>query len=419
MPVFRLGHSRVRALLCSAVALAFSTTPAVAQDADAPPQADPQQAIQLMYREALQSIAEGRKNDASATLEKLVTHEAQHAGAWLELALIQCSLGHATEAERLFNHIEQNFDPPPGIQELINDTRARGCSSWQPLSQMALNVGRGIDQNVNQGSKATIGLPVDLDLTADFRPMHDQYLTLTADYVRDLTSNGITGFVQFQGRRYDRLNQYDSTSFFAGVESPWRFGRWTMRASAMAGVVGLGGKLYQQQAQLQARVGVPLPLPTGYQFHLITGYSHVYYRTISNFNANNVELKGLFSYRNELNYSSASLSFIDDDATANRPGGDRTGWQFNANWRRGLPHDFIGEVGFSAQRWDGKLPYSPGIIDTVRKQTTTTWRAAITYPISRKQSIVVEGRILHNKENIPIFQYNDRQLQISWQWQRP
>jgi hypothetical protein len=401
-------------LLCSLLALA----PARAQEADAPPD-EQQQAIQLLYREALQSIAEGRKNDASATLERLVTQEAQHAGAWLELALIQCALGHADEAERLFTHIEKNFNPPPGILQLINDSRVAGCSSWQPLSQLSVNVGRGIDQNVNQGSKATIGLPVDLDLTPEFRPMHDQYLTLTADYVRDLTANGITGFVQFQGRRYDRLNQYDSTSLFTGVESPWRFGRWTLRTSAMGGVVGLGGRLYQAQAQVQARIGVPLPLPAGVQFHLVTGYSHVHYRTISNFNANTAELRGQLSYRGDLNYGSASLAYLDDEATAARPGGDRHGWQFNASWRRGLPHDFIGELGFSAQRWDGSRAYAPGIIDTVRKQTTSTWRAGLTYPISRKQSIVVEGRILHNKENIPIFQYNDRQLQISWQWQRP
>ena len=413
-PVFRFGRARALALLCTILALA----PARAQETDAPPD-EQQQAIQLLYREALQSIAEGRKNDASATLERLVTQEAQHAGAWLELALIQCALGHADEAERLFTHIEKNFNPPPGIQQLINDSRVAGCSSWQPLSQLSVNVGRGIDQNVNQGSKATIGLPVDLDLTPEFRPMHDQYLTLTADYVRDLTANGMTGFVQFQGRRYDRLNQYDATSIFTGVESPWRFGRWTLRTSAMGGLVGLGGRLYQAQAQVQARIGVPLPLPAGIQFHLVTGYSHVHYRTISNFNANTAELRGQFSYRGDLSYGSASLAFLDDEATAARPGGDRHGWQFNASWRRGLPHDFIGELGFSAQRWDGSRPYAPGIIDTVRRQTTSTWRAGLTYPISRKQSIVIEGRILHNKENIPIFQYNDRQLQISWQWQRP
>ncbi len=414
MRLVRNKGARALALLCSSLTLA----PAWGQEADAPPD-EQQQAIQLLYREALQSIAEGRKNDASATLERLVSQEAQHAGAWLELALIQCSLGHAAEAERLFSHIEKNFDPPPGIQQLINDTRSAGCSSWQPLSQTSLNIGRGIDQNVNQGSKATIGLPVDLDLTPEFRPMHDQYLSLTGDYIRDLTANGMTGFVQFQGRRYDRLNQYDSTSLFAGIETPWRFGRWTLRTSAMGGVVGLGGKLYQQQGQVQARIGVPLPLPTGYQFQLVTGLSHVHYRTISNFNANTAEVRGQVTYRSDLNYGSVGLSYLDDEATAARPGGDRQGWLFNASWRRGLPHDFIGELGFTAQRWDGSKPYAPGVIDTVRKQTTTTWRAGLTYPISRKQSIVIEGRVLRNKENIPIFQYNDRQLQISWQWQRP
>lgn len=415
-PGFRHGRLRALALLCSALALA----PACAQESDEGQQLDQQQeAIQLLYREALQSIAEGRKNDASATLERLLVQDAQHAGAWMELALIQCSLGHGEEAERLLAHIEKNFDPPPGIQQLIDETRLQGCAAWQPLSQTSLNIGRGIDQNVNQGSRATIGLPVDLELTPEFRPMHDQFLALTGDYVRDLTANGTTGFVQFQGRRYDRLKQYDSSSLFVGVESPWRFGRWTLRGSVLGGLVGLGGHLYQQQVQVQARVGVPLPLPAGVAFHVVGGYSHVHYRTLSNFNANTAELRAQLSYRGNLNYASTSLNYLHDEATAARPGGDRRGWQFHANWRRGLPHDFVGELGFSHQEWDGQLPYAPGIIDTVRKQATNTWRAALSYPISRKQSIVIEGRILNNKENIPIFQYNDRQLQISWQWQRP
>jgi hypothetical protein len=378
-----------------------------------------QDLTQLLYREALQSIAEGRKNDASATLARVVQHEPLHAGAWLELALIQCALGHADEAERLFSHIEVNFDPPPGIRALILEARQQGCSAWQPLSQLSVNIGRGIDQNVNQGSTATLDLPVDVVLTPEFRPQHDQYMALTADYMRDLTQNGVTGFLQFQGRRYDRLHAYNSTSLFGGVESPWRFGRWTVRASAVFGLVGLGDRLYQQQMQLQARIGVPLPLPAGFQFHAVTAWSHLHYRTLSNFNANTAELRGQLSYRNDLNYASASVGFQDDRATASRPGGDRNGWNTSLSWRRGLPHDFIGEVGFNSQRWNGSSAYFPGVINTVRHQTTNTWRASLSYPISRKQSIVIEGRILKNKENIPIFQYNDRQLQISWQWQRP
>jgi hypothetical protein len=58
---------------------------------------------------------------------------------------------------------------------------------------------------------------------------------------------------------------------------------------------------------------------------------------------------------------------------------------------------------------------APGFIDTVRRQTTHVLRAAVTYPLDRNQSLLLEGRAVHNQENISIFQYNDRQLQL-WQW---
>src|SRR5450830_204241 len=186
--------------------LAIAPAPrALAQSTAAP---DPDQSQQL-YQQALQSISEGRKNDASETLMRLIEQEPQHAGAWLEVALIQCELGHAEEAERLFSTIEERFKPSRGILDLIDRARATGCSQWHRYAQSSFSVGRGIDQNVNQGATISTyttsnltGTPVELPLTDDFLPKHDQYTLLTADYLSDLTPNGTIGFAQFQARRY-------------------------------------------------------------------------------------------------------------------------------------------------------------------------------------------------------------------------
>lgn len=378
-----------------------------------------------LYEDALQSLAEGRKNDASATLMRVIENEPLNAGAYLEVALIQCSLGHADEAERLFAIIETRFNPPEGILQLIAEARETGCSRWHAISASSFVLGRGIDQNVNQGaSKPSYiidrnGGQIELPLLPDFLPKHDQYTMLAAEYMREVTPNGTVGFLQYQGRRNDSLRQYDSASLYMGLESPYRFGRWTLRTTAMLGLTGLDGHFYQRQLQLQAHIGPPLPLPNSLQFNLMAGITRTEYVTLTNFDSNTFELRGQFSYRKDDLYASASLAVLDDRASAQRPGGSRSGIALNLLARRKLWGGLTGELGYTRQDWNSDLPYAPGLIDQQRKQATHVLRGTLVYPIRKNQSLQLEARAVHNKEDISLFQYNNRLLQLSWHVQGP
>lgn len=378
-----------------------------------------------LYQDALESIAEGRKNDASATLMRVIQDEPLHAGAYLEVALIQCSLGHEYEAERLFAIIETRFNPQREILDLISEARETGCNQWQAMSAWSVALGRGHDRNVNQGaSKPSYiverdGGTVELPLQADFLPKHDQYSTLAADYMREVTPNGSIGFLQYQGRRNDSLHQYDTASLYAGVESPYRFGRWTLRTTAMLGLVSLGGEVYQRQLQLQARIGPPLPLPDSLQFNLMGGATRTQYQELSNFDSTTLELRGQFSYRKNGWYTSLSLGALDDHSSRQRPGGSRKGLAFNALTRHALWDKASGELALSRQRWDSELPYASGLIDAVRDQRTDVLRATVSYMAAKRHKLILELRAVRNRENISIFEYNNRVLQLSWQWLGP
>lgn len=378
---------------------------------------------QDLYQDALQSIAEGRRNDASEELRRLIDKEPLHAGAWLDLAMTQCALGHGDEAERLFDVIETRFKPSDAMLQVIAETREAGCAQWRPQTSWSLTTGRGVDQNVNQGaSTSTYTLdsdsgPVEYALSSDFLPHHDQYTMLAGDYTRELTANGTVGFAQFLGRRNDHLHQYDSASLFGGVDTPWRFGKWTLHATGSLGTITLGNHDYQHQYQLQARIGPPLPLPVGAQFTLLAGATHNDFKTLENFDSNTYELRGILNYRKEGLSASASIGRLDDRASSLRPGGSRDGWYGNLMARRALRGPVTGELGYTIQTWQGELPYSPGIIDTVRRQVTQSLRAALTWRLSDTQSLQLEGRAVRNREDISIFQYNNHQLQLSWQWQ--
>jgi hypothetical protein len=380
-------------------------------------------AQQDLYLDALQSISEGRQTDASESLVRMIENEPQHAGAWLDLAIIQCELGRAEEAERLFSTIESRFSPPPIILEVIARQRAKGCKGWQPQTRTALTVGRGHDSNVNQGASNpnfTIGsgeVRVELQLLPEHLPQKDNYSLISAEFMRDLTQNGTLGFMQVRAVHNDSLTRFNTSSLVTGVQHPWRMGNWSARGTGLLALHGLGGKLYQVQSQAQVSVVPPLKLPSELQFSTIGGVSHLKYPTLDNFDADTWELRTLLMYRADKAQGYASLGYLYDSANGARPGGDRAGWLASFYARTRLAENLIGEAAWTRQTWLSKSVYSPGLIDEVRHQKTQVLRGALIFPIADRQSIQVELRAVRNNENISVFQYNSRQLQVSWQWQ--
>ena len=374
------------------------------------------------YLEAMRLIANGQKQDASDALTRMIQQEPEHAGAWLDLAILQCEMGRAEEAERLFAEIVARFQPPPGILEIIARRRAQGCDGWQPASRSSLMLGRGADNNVNQGASTsyfTLGSGnsrLELQLLPEYLPKSDWFTILSAEYARDLSAAGTMGFVQFQARQNDALTRYNTTVIAAGAEHPWRIGDWNIRGGAVFSALSLGGRLYQKQHQLQARIAPPLALPGNLQFSLSAGVAHVAYPTLANLDANIWEMRGLLNYRTQQAQAQASLGYSSDRASAARPGGDRQGWMAGMQGQTRITDEVFGELGWSRQTWRSESAYSPGLIDQSRNQATDILRAGLTIPVAARQAVRIEWRDVRNKENISLFQYNNRLLLLSWQW---
>lgn len=377
---------------------------------------------QNLYLDAMQSIAEGRQNDASDALRRMIEKEPQHAGAWLDLALTQCELGHAEEAEFLFQTIIKRFAPPPVIMEVIARRRAMGCTGWQPQSWFSVSVGRGTDSNLNQGASSpafSIGsgdYRVDLQLLPEYLPQSDQYSVLSMEYWRSVTSNGAAGFLQFQAQRNDTLSRYNTTSLIGGMDVPWRWGSWSMRGTGSLALLNLGGQLYQVQSQAQVQMSHLVGARV--QADLAANVSHAAYQTLSNFDSDTLELRSQLNFRGNRTVSQARWSYLTDKALGRRPGGDRHGWLVRLNERAMLSEHLSGELGWSRQVWQSDTAYSPGAIDQSRRQEIEIWRSALSYQLAPRQSLVLEWRAVRNSENISIFQYNDTQIRVSWQWQK-
>lgn len=385
-------------------------------------QADPNRHPNL-YLDAMQAIAEGRKKDASDTLARMIEQEPEHAGAWLDLAILQCELGHTEKAEQLFDSIEKRFSPPSGIMDVITYQRTKGCAPWQPGARTLMSIGRGTDSNVNQGTRNpnfTIGsgdTRIELQLLPEYFPKRDSYTLLSMEYARDLNANGTIGFIQFQARHNDSLTEYNTASLAASVEHPWRIGNWGVRGLGTLAVLSLGGRLYQEQGQVQAQITPPLSLPDNFQLKAVAGLAHVIYPTLRDFNSNMWDIRGVLSYKHGQHQIVTSLGYLADRGTSTRPGGNRHGQLLSLHGRTPLITNTFGEFSWTHQSWRSDLPYSPGLIDQTRHQKTQTLRAAVIVPINNRHSLHFEWRETRNKENISIFEYDNRSVQLNWQWQ--
>ncbi|NYE61703.1 hypothetical protein FHW58_002910 [Duganella sp. 1224] len=372
-----------------------------------------------LYLSAMQSIAEGRRADASLILERLIARGPQHAGEWLDLAMIQCALGNDADAEALFLRIEREFQPPPGIRDIIAQQRAQGCYRWKAQVLWGLNAARGYDSNVNQGASFPIftdsnGVP--LELLPEYKPHSDHYSVVSGDYLRDLDADGDLAFAQVHLRQYDHLSAYNSASLFVGAEHPWRLARWQMRSSALLGALTLGGVLYQQQAQLQLRAAPPLKLPKGYDYSVLGSVTRTSYNTLAHFDSTTLELRNVLGYQNDTSQAQAAIGYQRDFGNAARPGGDRSGWSARLYGRRMLRDSLQAELELTGQRWRGETPYSPGLIDVTRKQNNVVLRSVLSYAVRRDQTVQFEWRQVRNRENISLFQYDAHQIQLSWRW---
>lgn len=375
-----------------------------------------------LYRAALRALADGRLEDASAMLQRVVSQEPRHAGAWLDLAISQCELGNAAEAERLFTRLERNFTLPPGIVETIARYRATGCGKPAPSPQDAawlLAATRGHDTNVNQGAsdpRFTIGTgstQTEYELDPAFLPKPDSFSQLAGSYLRPLGGSNTNAIVQVYSRWHDHEREQDTASVLGALDHTWTAGDWRLRGMAALGYVTLDRTLYQRQQQFQARLTPPLKLPKEVEFTLYGNLSRVIYPTRSAYDGNTLELGAIGGYRAKHSLTQATLTRLYDNSFAGRPGGDRDGWFGSLQWSGDVSSRLSLEAGLTRQRWRSEAIYSPGLIETRRLQNTTTVRAAAQWQLWPHTSVVLEWRDTFNHENISLFQYNSRALQLS------
>ncbi len=374
-----------------------------------------------VYARALSAIAEGRHGEARVLLSQVAATQPEHAGAWLDLAILHCAMGNRVEAEALFETIELRFAPGPALRELIARQRASGCQRKRLPAAVRVRLGRGHDSNANQGASnpnLAIGAgpgSVTLVLAPEYEPRGDDFTHLQVDGVLPLSADNLLGFGQLSVRRHDQVHTFDISALALGVEKRWEPNDWQMQASLAGGALELDGQLYQQSALIQGQVTPPLPLPQPWTFSLVAAQSYLAYADQPVFDARQAELRGVLRREGQRTMLGLAAGGLRDYGQGNRPGGDRHGWSVSAWGSLLLWGQATGEFMWSQQRWQGSRDYAPGLIELKRRQDVNQWRLALTQPLGGRHSLVAELRQLDNEENISIFGYRSRQFSLSWQ----
>ena len=376
------------------------------------------------YKHALWLLSEGRIEEAKESFKSVIIQQPEHAGAWLDLAILQCGMGMASEAETLFAQILEKFSPPPAIQYLIRKIQAQGCQrqGFRNISRYQFRLSRGYDSNANQGaSNPYFSLGADIPalvLLPEFHATKDHFIQLGLESSHVLSGRGTLLYTQFQYRRHDQLSSYDLTTLIAGVEQPLQLpGGWDSRWGASLGATLLGDHRYQEQGGLHFQLTPPWPKrPSGWQWNLIGDWTRIWYPALTNYDAHIARFLNSLSYRGQGTRFVGNFGVAWDIEKEGRPGGDKQGWLANLSLRKTLGERLIGELSWTRQNWLGEEAYSPGLIDVKRDQRTTLWRAAIVRLLDARQNLVLEYKYLDNRENISIFRYKSRQILLGWQY---
>lgn len=373
------------------------------------------------YQDALRLLSEGRIDEARESLRSVINQQPEHAGAWLDLAILQCGMGLAEDAEILFSKILDRFDPPPAIQELIRQVRARGCAAPTPRqekSRFLFKLGGGHDSNVNQGASNPFSLG-GLPLSPEFRPRGDSFVQSSLEMTHKFPAYGTQFYAQLQLRRHDHLSRYNLTTALAVVEQPLRLGSWNSRLGLSLSAAELGGHLYQKQSGVYAQISPPWPvLPDGWRYSFISDWSKVGYPTLKSFDAHIVRNQFSLNFQGDDTQFLGNVGVTRDFGNTNRPGGDKHGWIASLLVRQRLGARLFGEVSAAHQNWRGDKVYFAGLIDTdmKREQKTSLWRVAVVYALTPKQNLMLEYKYLNNRENISLFSYRSRQVMLNWQY---
>lgn len=381
-----------------------------------------------IYQEALQSLERGDKEGALARYNQLLEKVPNHAGAWLDLALLYCEQGEAGRAQRLFDHIEKQFAPPPAILELIQHYRRQGCQPQpQPFGRWTLSVNGGYTDNVNHGLSnpviyldPSVGAP-EVRLSDQYRPRSSAHGGFGLNYTGNLAGwPGAQWFAGVTQRNFPSAREFDQRLLLAGVGQQRKWAGRTLEFQLAATHFSLHDQTHQVGLMAQAGAWALPPAPGRPWLGLEAALSRWRYPRDPSYDSTLIEGRVKWLWAVERVQIRGNLGPLLDRADGQRPGLDRRGYTLNLGGQWATSDRTLLDVNFRQRLLRDEAVYSPLFGDQKHRSLQRhlilayQWKETPVAPVAWR----LEWERFESCDNIPLFPYTSQTLTLSWQYQK-
>jgi hypothetical protein len=406
--------SRMLALLCCLVMpLSYAQ--------QAPPEPD-------RYREALELLEHGDRNGAIDRYNRLLEDMPNHAGAWLDLALLYCEQGLATRAHQIFDHIEKQFEPPRAILELIRHYRSEGCAFTPvPSERWTLSLSGGHTDNVNHGlSNPVIDFALPLGVASvrlgeTFLPRASALAAVSGSYVKEIQSlPGTMWFAGFTEKRFPNVQEFNQRSLLTGVLLQRAFGNWLQETELVATHLSLNEHTHQTGLLAQGTLWLPPLSESAPRFGVEIAASRWRYPKDPLYDSTIAEggVSGKWVPIKRIVLRGA-VGPLFDFAARQRPGLDRHGYHANLSGQWIVSDEIRLDGSYRYRVLKDDAAYSPLFGERKHQSTQSQLLMAIQAKtsVSSPATWRLEWEQSQSRDNIPLFPYTSRTLTLSWQYQ--
>lgn len=381
------------------------------------------------YYQALASADDGKLGEAIMSLERFLAGHPHHAGAWLDLAILQCRIGQQegkSKALLQLKSLSNSESLPSIIQELVQRLEAETCTvrdTLAPPSLKVLRITAGRAQNLNFGaSHSEITLPSAATLRLDERmlPRSSNFAGLELmwrqPFPGSLAGHRFSTLLQAGIQDYAQAPDYATHNLSGALLAQGSFGTIDGVHSLGYSNLYLAGHAYLETLGLRSHWQRP--------FHdgkLLVGaglaYTHIAY-TQSAYDAHIYE-PGIYLLAGLpwQGIARADWNLIRDHAENDRPGGNRRGmaWSLGAIYPTWNSQRL--ELHGKLVRLDDDTSYLPALFgNATRHSHQTLISAANIWQLHGNQRLRLEWRFQEQQDTLALFSYTARSLSLSWEY---
>lgn len=384
------------------------------------------EAAERLYRQALEDLEQGRPLQARYGLEKVVSLNPRHAGAWIDLALATYLSGDAEAALEHLAYIRHSFPLPAALVRQLDFWQQQ----WQTPAQVPartpwhgeLKYGIGYDDNANAGLLADSinlslpGGPVLLPLDPGYRPRADPFaLFEISAWGAELPFAGgaLMPVAQVRGRVFAHEHDFHQLDVQAGLvhrQAPDRAGRhWQF--SAFAQHYRLGGLALSNTLRLAVE------RTTDHGVCRLSTGGEVESRSYADFPRGGTVFwltSGLGCAPQR--YHGLSLRVGRDiPRERDRPGGASTMLETTLHARYPLPGDRHLSAAWRLVRQLDDEAYSPILANGARRHVfRSLLNLSLYHPLGQGQGLTTAFDMQRQRSNLPLFLLRAQQFTLSF-----